>query len=71
MQKMVTTASSGWNSHFKEGGNKNMVFDLTFEEAIDILKNKVGWVQGENFDEHEYFSIGQIKKYFHKKCFRR
>lgn len=34
-----------------------MVFDLTFEEAMDILENKIGWVQGENFDEHEYLSL--------------
>ena len=41
-----------------------MVFDLTFEEAIDVLKNKVGWAQGENFDEHEYLSFGQSAKLF-------
>ena len=29
-----------------------MIFDLNFEEAMDVLKNKIGWVQGENFDEH-------------------
>lgn len=34
-----------------------MVFDLTFEEAMDILENKIGWVQGENFDKHEYLSL--------------
>ena len=40
---------------------KNMVFDLTFEEAIDVLKNKVGWAQGENFDEHEYLSLDKVQ----------
>lgn len=34
-----------------------MVFDLTFEEAMDILINRIGWVQGEKFDEHEYLTI--------------
>lgn len=38
-----------------------MVFDLTFEEAMDILKNKIGWVQGENFDEHEYLAIDRLR----------
>ena len=38
-----------------------MVFDLTFEEAIDILENKIGWVQGENFDEHEYLSLDRTR----------
>ena len=27
--------------------NKSMLYDLTFEEAMDILKNRIGWVQGE------------------------
>ena len=44
-----------------------MVFDLTFEEAIDILKNKVGWVQGENFDEHEYLALDRLRNIFIKK----
>lgn len=26
-----------------------MVYDLTFKEAIDVLQNKIGLVQGENF----------------------
>lgn len=43
-----------------------MVFDLTFEEAIDVLKNKVGWVQGENFDEHEYLSLDKVQNVFIK-----
>lgn len=43
-----------------------MVFDLSFEEAIDILKNKIGWVQGENFDEHEYLALDQIRDIFIK-----
>lgn len=38
-----------------------MVFDLTFEEAMDILENKIGWVQGENFDEHEYLSLDRTR----------
>lgn len=43
-----------------------MVFDLTFEEAMDILENKIGWVQGENFDEHEYLSIDRSRNIFIK-----
>lgn len=34
-----------------------MVFDLTFEEAMDVLKNRLGWVQGEKFEKHEYLTI--------------
>lgn len=34
-----------------------MVFDLTFEEAMDILINRIGWVQGEKFDKHEYLTV--------------
>lgn len=41
-----------------------MVFDLTFEEAMDVLKNKIGWVQGENFDEHEYLAIDRSRNIF-------
>lgn len=43
-----------------------MVFDLTFEEAMDVLKNKIGWVQGENFDEHEYLAIDRSRNIFIK-----
>lgn len=43
-----------------------MVFDLTFEDAIDVLKNKVGWVQGENFDEHEYLALDRLRNIFIK-----
>lgn len=43
-----------------------MVFDLTFEEAMDVLKNKIGWVQGENFDEHEYLAIDRSRNVFIK-----
>ncbi len=38
-----------------------MVFDLTFEEAMDVLKNRIGWVQGENFDEHEYLTLDRVR----------
>jgi len=41
--------------------DRNMVFDLTFDEAMDILKNEIGWVQGENFDENEYLTIDRVK----------
>lgn len=43
-----------------------MVFDLTFEEAIDVLENKIGWVQGENFDEHEYLTLDKMRNVFIK-----
>lgn len=43
-----------------------MVFDLTFEEAMDVLKSKIGWVQGENFDEHEYLAIDRLRNVFIK-----
>lgn len=43
-----------------------MVFDLTFEEAMDILKNRIGWVQGENFDKHEYLTIDKKSGYLIK-----
>lgn len=43
-----------------------MVFDLTFDEAMDILKNKIGWVQGENFDECEYLTLDRVKNVFTK-----
>lgn len=45
---------------------KNMVYDLTFEEAMDILKNRIGWVQGEIFDEHEYLAIDRRTGYLIK-----
>jgi len=38
-----------------------MVFDLTFDEAMDILKNEIGWIQGEDFDEHEYLAIDRVR----------
>jgi len=44
----------------------NMVFDLTFDEAMDILTNKMGWVQGENFDEHEYLALDRTREIFIK-----
>ena len=37
------------------------MFDLSFEEAIDILTNRIGWVQGENFDQHEYLAMDRRK----------
>ena len=40
-----------------------MLYDLTFEEAMDILKNRIGWVQGERFDEHEYLTIDRRTGY--------
>ena len=43
-----------------------MVFDLTFDEAMDILKNKIGWVQGENFDKHEYLALDKVRDIFIK-----
>lgn len=43
-----------------------MVYDLTFEEAMDVLKSKIGWVQGENFDEHEYLAIDILRNVFIK-----
>ncbi len=43
-----------------------MVFDLTFEEALDVLENKIGWVQGENFDEHEYLALDRTRNIFIK-----
>lgn len=43
-----------------------MVFDLTFEEAMDVLKNRIGWVQGENFDEHEYLALDKVRNVFIK-----
>lgn len=43
-----------------------MVFDLTFEEAIDVLKNRVGWVQGKNFDKHEYLALDRMRNVFIK-----
>lgn len=43
-----------------------MIFDLNFEEAMDVLKNKIGWVQGENFDEHEYLTIDRKSGYLIK-----
>lgn len=46
--------------------NKSMVYDLIFEEAMDILKNKIGWVQGERFDEHEYLAIDRRSGYLIK-----
>lgn len=43
-----------------------MNFDLSFEEAIDILKNKLGWVQGENFDQHEYLAMDRLRSVYIK-----
>lgn len=43
-----------------------MLYDLTFEEAMDILKNRIGWVQGERFDEHEYLTIDRRTGYLIK-----
>ena len=41
----------------------SMLYDLTFEEPMDILKNRIGWVQGERFDEHEYLTIDRRTGY--------
>ena len=43
-----------------------MVYDLTFEEAMDVLKNRVGWVQGENFNEYEYLALDRLRGIFIK-----
>lgn len=43
-----------------------MVYDLTFEEAMDVLKSRLGWVQGEKFDEHEYLAIDRRRDIFIK-----
>jgi len=43
-----------------------MVYDLTFEEAIDVLQSKVGLVQGENFNKNEYLSIDRVRGDFIK-----
>lgn len=43
-----------------------MVYDLTFEEAVDVLQSKIGWVQGENFNKDEYLSIDRSKNVFIK-----
>lgn len=43
-----------------------MVFDLTFKEAMDVLKNRLGWVQGENFDKHEYLAIDRRRGFLIK-----
>ena len=43
-----------------------MVYDLTFDEAIDVLQSKIGWVQGENFNKDEYLSIDRSKNVFIK-----
>ena len=34
-----------------------MVYDLTFDEAMDVLENRIGWVQGENFSKDEFLTI--------------
>lgn len=41
-----------------------MVFDLTFEEAVDILVNRIGWVQGENFNHDEYMALDRTEGIF-------
>lgn len=43
-----------------------MNFDLSFEEAMDILTNRIGWVQGENFDQHEYLALDKLKSVYIK-----
>ena len=43
-----------------------MVYDLTFEEAMDVLHNRIGLVQGEKFNQDEYLSIDRVDKYFIK-----
>lgn len=57
MNKNNTYFNCFYRKTSKDREDKHMVFDLTFEEAMDILKNRIGWVQGENFDEHEYLAI--------------
>ena len=34
-----------------------MIYDLTFDEAMDVLENRIGWVQGENFSKDEFLTI--------------
>ena len=41
-------------------------FDLSFEEAVNILQNKIGWVQGEEFENNEYLVFDEIKNMFVK-----
>ena len=43
-----------------------MTYDLTFDEAIDVLQSKIGWVQGENFNRNEYLAIDRKRDLFIK-----
>ena len=43
-----------------------MIFDLTFEEAVDVLQSRVGWVQGEKFEKDEYLAIDRRTNMFIK-----
>lgn len=43
-----------------------MNYDLTFEEAIDVLQSKLGWVQGENFEKDEYLALDRRTNVFIK-----
>lgn len=47
-----------------------MIFDLTFEEAIDVLQSRVGWVQGEKFEKDEYLAIDRRTNMFIKNFVR-
>lgn len=47
-------------------GIERMTYDLTFDEAIDVLQSKIGWVQGENFDKNEYLAIDRVRNVFIK-----
>ena len=43
-----------------------MVFDLTFEEAMDVVFNRIGLVQGERFNSDEYLAYDVRKDYIIK-----
>ena len=43
-----------------------MTYDLTFDEAIDVLQSKIGWVQGENFNKDEYLALDRKRNIFIK-----
>ena len=36
---------------------KELIFDLTFDEALDKLFNHEGWIQGEDFRYDTYFGL--------------
>lgn len=45
-----------------------MLYNFTFEEAMKVLYNEEGWVQGERFGKNTYIAYDKKRGLFCIKC---